>query len=817
MTASCTYTKIPRITVLFCKMKRSGGDLGPHSGPAERVRLGRLALEGFLPNADYSAAVEQIRQLDDYSLVGFRRILSKKQSTNYFPVTQTSRRGEIPAGFADLISEQDPVAYALRALTIASPFDSMAPRLPDDLQAAVRRTVELGEAASAWRLSRLAILREISQSLRSLSDRINMRRPAHVAWAGGPTAHPAFVAAVVEALNWPDVSLAVDYFVRGLAVVGEAPDTGLFRARSDREMRRAGPKISVSELVASNIRWTAILMTELPAQFVAWGARNDIDALRLHSLAWRATIDEVQADTARGPFTRTEMDRMFGYGRWRASRRFGVPKGEDAVRPCDDETQSGHNSAFVSRHVLANCPVDFPAAVGRAFYDAAAEIAGAVQSPIGAAREDVPSAYRIAPAATPELTVVALVSPKSGRLFFFLTRGMNFGLSAAAQQFCRLPALVVALSRRLLAIPSDFYIDDLQVVETLVSRGISTGLVGLDEFPGSAHSSFVEITTVFMPLSDPKRLMWSSVPSALGVQSDFLSTHLDGVVRQRVAPQTCSKSLALAQQVLGSGELSPSLAGSLRGKFGYIFSLGSGARAVLSVIGRRQYALVGRSGLLSGVRWALDTDLHQALGFIVELLQGDLPDLVFPGPRHSISPVVVFSDASWSPPFPPSLIGSGRVAFVVFVPGRDLVIWAAQDVPEAVLLRLHGFRPRSTHIIPLEAIAMFSPLFCPALTGYFQGADVLWFGDNQTVNFSARKGYSTAPDVARLVSSWSLRGVELACRSWLHWVPSEFNIADPPSRPTVLGLSDDSSLLALGFPLLRVDFVFPSSFSWREF
>ena len=51
-----------------------------------------------------------------------------------------------------------------------------------------------------------------------------MRRPAHVAWAGGPTAHLAFVAAVVEALNWPDVSLAVAYFVRGLVVVGEAPD-----------------------------------------------------------------------------------------------------------------------------------------------------------------------------------------------------------------------------------------------------------------------------------------------------------------------------------------------------------------------------------------------------------------------------------------------------------------------------------------------------------------------------------------------------------------------------------------------------------------
>ena len=94
---------------------------------------------------------------------------------------------------------------------------------------------------------------------------------------------------------------------------------------------------------------------------------------------------------------------------------------------------------------------------------------------------------------------------------------------------------------------------------------------------------------------------------------------------------------------------------------------------------------------------------------------------------------------------------------------------------------------------------MFSPLFCLALEGYFRGADVLWFGDNQTVNFSALKGYSAVTDVARLVSSWTLRGVELACRSWLHWVPSKSNVAVPLSRPSVLGLSDDSSLLGWHF------------------
>ena len=108
-------------------MERPGGDLGPPIDPAARLRLSRLALGGFLPNAAYSAAVERIRQLDDYSLVHFHRVLSKKQSANYFPVTQSSRCGEIQAGFEDLIREQDATAYALRALIIASPFESFFP------------------------------------------------------------------------------------------------------------------------------------------------------------------------------------------------------------------------------------------------------------------------------------------------------------------------------------------------------------------------------------------------------------------------------------------------------------------------------------------------------------------------------------------------------------------------------------------------------------------------------------------------------------------------------------------------------------------
>lgn len=798
---------------LFPSMKRLAQDDLEVRGP-KGVSVSAISLCGVLPDMPFIAAVVRLRRLSISP--PFRRVLSKEQSASYFPVAQTSRRNFIPPDFVGLDSSPSAEAYALRTLGLLSPFQSSAPALPDDLLDAVRSTVRLGAGVSSWRLARLEEFKAISLSLRPLSDRINASRPEHVAWACGDSTHPALVAALSEALNWPDVALASDYYVRGLAIVGEAPDTGLFRRRSVIEMRRAGAKISVPELLSSNIRFTSLLARALPLQFASAVQQGDAEWLRLHRLTWEASIEEVRQGTARGPFTRHQVEEIFGFGKWRPSRRFGVPKGPDGVRPCDDETQSGHNSAFISRHVLVNCPVDFPAAVARVFFDEDQALGAPTFSPIGAAREDVPSAYRIAPSRSPELTVVALVSPFSGLLFFFIIRGMNFGLSAAAQQFCRLPAFVVGVARRIFACPADYYIDDLQVVESELSRGLSTGLSGLDEFPGSAHSSFVSLCDIIaFPLSLPKRLAWAQDPVALGVQSFFDTTHLNGDVRQCVAPATRVKALAKASLALGSDSLSPSLAASLRGNFGFVLGLSSAARGVLSSIGLRQYEL---SSLPSEFeRWPLTEDLRGALSFIIDLFEGVLPDRMFFGPFRARRPVVSISDASWVPPVPPWLVGSGRVAFVCFVPGIDFVFWAASDVPLEVMLRLHGFRQRATHIIPLETIALVSPQFCPELAVHFQDADVLYFADNTTVNASAVKGYSAAPDVARFISSWALRGASRNTRSWIHYVPSALNIADGPSRPTPIGAADEDSLRGLGFPLRRINFTFPAEFGWSRF
>ena len=119
--------------------------------------------------------------------------------------------------------------------------------------------------------------------------------------------------------------------------------------------------------------------------------------------------------------------------------------------------------------MVSNCPYDFPAAVARAFFDASRAQPSQPTGCIGGAKEDVPNAYRTVPAATPELTVVAIAHPRSGRVYFE-TRGLNFGLSGAGENVVILPNCIICDARRLFAVPADLFTDDAQVIESALSR-----------------------------------------------------------------------------------------------------------------------------------------------------------------------------------------------------------------------------------------------------------------------------------------------------------------------------------------------------------
>ncbi len=126
-----------------------------------------------------------------------------------------------------LLQSRDCWDYARACFLLRSPFEACSPALLGDLRDAVPFTVRRGVSISSWRLHQLRELREIAALLRPMSDRVKSLRPWFVTWACGDGAHPAFVAAMCVSLGWPDESLACDMYLRGLSIVGVAPNTGL--------------------------------------------------------------------------------------------------------------------------------------------------------------------------------------------------------------------------------------------------------------------------------------------------------------------------------------------------------------------------------------------------------------------------------------------------------------------------------------------------------------------------------------------------------------------------------------------------------------
>ena len=103
---------------------------------------------------------------------------------------------------------------------------------------------------------------------------------------------------------------------------------------------------------------------------------------------------------------------------------------------------------------------------------------------------------------------------------------------------------------------------------------------------------------------------------------------------------------------------------------------------------------------------------------------------------------------------------------------------------------------------------MAGPLIAPQLASILRGKDILHFADNQGANFIAIKGYSSAPDLARIVSVAHHRLALLQAHWWVAYVPSAMNPADAPSRGDLSALQERGAI--------RIDFTFPSLDSWTS-
>ena len=179
--------------------------------------------------------------------------------------------------------------------------------------------------------------------------------------------------------------------------------------------------------------------------------------------------------------------------------------------------------------------------------------------------------------------------------------------------------------------------------------------------------------------------------------SGFSQLRSEGLISIFIKEETRTKARAIVTEALASGELTPTVAGSLYGKLRWVFCLGRIVVGALHAVKERQYA-----NRVAGGGWPFSPALLESL----QLLE----DVLLPPPRPAVlrcrkrgrQSLLVWSDAMWEPragrPF-----GFGRIGLVVKVPrpdGKYDTFFAKDEVPDDFLEVLFSLRAQKTFIHP---------------------------------------------------------------------------------------------------------------------
>ena len=495
---------------------------------------------------------------------------------------------------------------------------------------------------------------------------------------------------------------------------------------------------------------------------------------------YESTRKEIQKGLMQEFMSLDQVQEKFGVGKWRAIRRFGVWQ-KNKCRACDNAAESSHNAATFMEESLKSDQADFPARVAAVY--ASVMGPGVASSDLVGGTDDIESAYRRILCALPQYTVVALWHPVQKRVVFSTLPGLNFGLQAAVVAFNRFPDLAVRLLRGVFAWTGTHYFDDFLTVEPRACAGsgqeVLEGVMALLGLPVSPEKHVeADSEFVFLGVQCSLRRL-SSMEVLLGIseaRAESLRHDLGSVVRANI---------------LCPGEASR-MAGRL--SFATTWVAGRMGRALMQPVYKRASSKLREA-------YALTDGLRLSLAFFQSIFKEVPPPRLISLTRGVARPVLIWTDAMWEP----SQEEKGVVAFVVCFPDgylgpKEVWMYGACDTPQDVMDR---FMRKAQYIGQLELLAAVLVYYSvPEL----KGASPIHWIDNTSAIAALVKGYSGAPDSARLLHAFKAFAFGFGVDPWFQWVPSKANIADMPSR-------HDLSLLGeLG--AVRREVVFPPFPAW---
>ena len=674
-------------------------------------------------------------------------------------------------------------AHLDAAATVPFPLDSRLrdTSLPDDILCTIARAVAIRGDLDATRLRLIDAHRNIADSVRSISRTINDLMPSSVRRIAADV-NTAWMAVIIDSVGWLHREL-VERFVYGFPVVGDIPDSGVYRPISPVSV--ATHLIRYKQFNLTAHAWNSALTSRL------WKRAYSGQEARAADLAVaQRTRKELSKGLLVGPYSSCKalhaaFCSMFPRLSCREMKprpmnRFGVPQ-KGSIRAIDDGRSNGANLATRLVETITTPHFIFVGVAARAIATAA-RARGISVPGVSTALLDLASAYRLVPTSQPWMTSIGFYNPISERPEFYWLPGHNFGLVSAVINFNLLPEFAVVAMRALFLVVVDHYVDDFIVVD--VSPGGSSARAGVESFFLMLGSGVPRPPSHRMrsPELDPEKTKATNATNVvLGVVAD--TSPMGGSsphVAFRVDPDRVDTVLGEFRAAFQRGVLTPHEASRLRGKLFFCLS------AAYAMVGRAAtLPLVQRQYRDSSYEFLPDSELHHSLQFFEALLPA-LPPLIVPVDRDPTPPLVIYTDASFyrakRKRYECAVAFSrlrGGLGAVVFDPVSHTAVSAAGDPDWGVLLSSWR-HDRRTYIAELETLAAIS-----VYTTYpdlIKGRKVLHFIDNTQALSALVHGYSGKPDLAKSVNVFYLQMLALRGSVFFEYVPSKANIADLPSR-----------------------------------
>ena len=534
---------------------------------------------------------------------------------------------------------------------------------------------------------------------------------------------------MLQSIHYEDASV-FEEFTAGSTLVGPAPPSGLWPTKFQ------PATMTLKELAATAQKERGLLTGHKPA------IDQDDD---IAESVWQQTIAEISTGALVGPFELSEISSDTPL-----SRRFGVRQG-GKVRCVDDFSRSGINACCSTSESPKPHTLDVIAAV-------CMSLAG-----VGSGRQwltrsfDLKQAYRQC-AVHPEserFAHIVVYNPSSKKNMVFVMRALPFGSVRSVHAFLRMSASFFAIASSEFMIPVTSYFDDfITICEKDEVNSVAGCMSGLFKLLGWRFAE-----------QGDKAAPFAGSVTALGVSVDVSMMH-DGVI---TIDNTSSRKEDIAtyiDEVIKTGSLNKLDALKLRGRMqfaaGQIF--GRLAKKVLAVITGHAYGSSSPK---------ISSDVIASLTLYRSLLKVDVPRELRVGGGQS---VILFTDASFEPDHPSWQAGLGAV---LCSGDGNITHFFSAHMDQKLRDQLNVARKKKI-IFELEFFTIWCALH--VWPQFFKDACVTIYTDNDGVRDCLIACQTDSINGRPILTACLSAEFHLRGNFWYARVPTDSNIADPPSR-----------------------------------